>query len=193
MKRQHIDRLALALIALGLGYAATIFVAELLRGTHMGDWVWERHQNLFSWYSRPLFILPAAYYAYRRKLGYIIGFMLLMATSLFWFAAPAQTPEAVSTYLTWETQMFFTNENRAPMFALIVAVLLFLVVFFYAFWQRNPWYGVVIINLGTLAKIVVSLTFGGAAGTAAIVPSVTSLCVINAIAGFIWMRVQKRA
>ena len=185
--------MVLAVIGIMLFYSAILLLNAYRSGTDLGDWIWKRHQNLFSWYSRPLFILPAAYYAYRRKLGYIIGFMLLMATSLFWFAAPAQTPEAVSTYLTWETQMFFTNENRAPMFALIVAVLLFLVVFFYAFWQRNPWYGVVIINLGTLAKIVVSLTFGGAAGTAAIVPSVTSLCVINAIAGFIWMRVQKRA
>lgn len=192
MKRHTVDKIALGLIGLGLGYAATMFIAELLRGTDMGAWVWDRHQNQFSWYSRPLFILPAAYYAYRRKLGYVIGFMLLMATSLFWFSPPAQVSEAVSGYLAWEKQMFFTNENRLPLFGLIAAVLVFLVFFFYAFWQRNAWYGVLIVNLGTLLKIVVSLMFGGNAGVAAVVPSVASLCVINVIAGLVWLRARRR-
>tara|TARA_R110001599_G_scaffold26856_1_gene94559 strand:- start:5577 stop:5969 length:393 start_codon:yes stop_codon:yes gene_type:complete len=52
----------------------------------------------FSWYSRPLFIIPAAYYAYPRKVWHVLGFMLLLATSLFWFAAPATTDPAIRDY-----------------------------------------------------------------------------------------------
>jgi hypothetical protein len=192
VKQYRIDQLALGLIGLGLGYAVTIFAAEYLRGTSMGPWVWDRHQNVFSWYSRPLFILPAAYYAYHRKIGYIIGFMLLMATSLFWFAAPIHVPEAVSGYLEWEKQMFFSNENRLPMFGLIAAVLVFLILLFYAFWQRNAWCGVLVVNFGTLLKIGVSLMFGGDAGWAAVVPSISSLVCINAVAGFFWVRARHR-
>jgi len=63
-KTAKIDILVLLLIGLMLTYSAAIFLSAYLSGTDMGAWVWERHQNLFSWYSRPLFIIPAAYYAY---------------------------------------------------------------------------------------------------------------------------------
>ena len=186
MNHAVVDRIVLMLIGAMLAYAAAIFMQAALAGQDMGAWVWERHQNQFSWYSRPLFILPAAYYAYRHKLWHVIGFMALMGTSLFWFAPPDQVPAAISGYLDWEKQMFFVNKNKAPLVAFIGAVVVFLALFFFAFWQRNLWYGLLLINLGTLLKIAVSLGSGGTAGQAAVVPSLSSLLVINLAALVIW-------
>ena len=73
-----------------------------------------------------------------------------------------------------------------PLILLTVAVVLFLFGLFYAFWKRNLWYGLALINVGTLLKIIVSLGFGKEVGTAAIVPSLSSLAVINIVAFLIW-------
>ena len=186
-----IDLLLLWIIGLMLVYSAIIFTSAYLSGTDMGAWVWERHQNLFSWYSRPLFIIPAAYYAYRRKIWHVLGFMLLLATSLFWFAAPDAADPAIREYLQWEADLFFSNESKLPLLGLIVAVLIFLFLLFYAFWQRNPWFGLLVINVGTVMKIIVSLALGEGAGAAAVVPSLSSLLVINLFACFLWRRLRK--
>ncbi|MCG3268611.1 hypothetical protein [Yoonia sp. I 8.24] len=185
-RMETLDRIVLCLIMLLLLYSATIFASAYVSGAKMGAWVWERHQNQFSWYSRPLFIIPAAYYAYRHKIWHIVGFMALLATSLFWFNAPAVVSSGVSDYLEWEKKLFLLNENMWPLFALIVSVVLFLTLLFYAFWQRNLWIGLAIINLGTALKIVVSVSFGQDAGMAAIVPSLSSLFVINLFAWLLW-------
>ncbi|VWX59710.1 hypothetical protein [Sphingorhabdus sp. 109] len=165
-----IDVVLLWIIGVILVYSAIIFTSAFFSGADMGAWVWDRHQNLFSWYSRPLFIIPAAYYAYRRKIWHVLGFMLLLATSLFWFAAPASTDPAIREYLQWEADLFFSNKSKLPLLGLIVAVLIFLFSLFYAFWQRNPWLGLLVINAGTVLKIIVSLALGEGTGAAAVLP-----------------------
>lgn len=186
------DRVIRFIIIALLTYSGIILFQAYLAGADLGSWIWERHQNLFSWYSRPLFIIPACYYAYRRKLSYIIGFILLMATSLFWFDAPSIIPDQVSGYLEWEKQLFFVNENPWPLILLSGAVIVFLVSLFYAFWKRNIWYGVIVANVGTILKIIVSVTLDPQSGTAAILPSVTSMLVVNIIAYLVWRKyIQK--
>lgn len=187
---RRIDTLVLLLIGAVLAYSALIFMSAYLSGSDMGTWVWNRHQNLFSWYSRPVFIVPAAYYAYRRKLWHILGFMVLLLTSLFWFDAPTTVSPTVSEYLQWEEQLFFTNDNNLPLIALTVGATLFLFLLFYAFWQRNVWYGLALINAGTLLKIVVSIGLGQEAGSAAIAPSLSSLLAINLIAWGVYRRTR---
>lgn len=189
---QALDRAVLWGITAILLYSAVIFAAALLSGADMGAWVWGRHQNLFSWYSRPLFIIPAAYYAYRRKLWHFIGFMALLATSLFWFEAPEAVPQSVRAYLDWEKRLFFENDKKLPLVALTVAVIVFLFLLFSAFWRRNPWYGLAVINAGTLSKIVVSVGLGEDAGMAVILPALSSLLVINLFAWALWRRKRAR-
>jgi len=186
MKTDRLDIAVLALVGSVLVWSAVVLVKVQLSGEDLGAWIWDRHQNPFSWYSRPLFIIPACYYAWRRKPLHVIGFLLLLFTSLFWFAAPDHVPERVSDFLEWEKQLFFTNQSSLPLLALIVTVALFLFGLFLAFWKRNLWYGLILINVGTLLKIVFSVAVGKEVGMAAIVPSLTSLAVVNSIAFLIW-------
>jgi len=94
--------------------------------------------------------------------------------------------ESVAKYLEWEKELFFTNESSSPIILLTIAVLGFLFALFYAFWKRNPWYGLLVINIGTILKIIVSIGFGKEVGMAAIVPSLSSIAIINALAFLFW-------
>jgi hypothetical protein len=44
--------------------------------------------NVLSWHIRPLFLLPLAYFSYRRSLSGIVLALVALATSMFWFPAP---------------------------------------------------------------------------------------------------------
>lgn len=80
-------------------------------------WAWLRHLNLLSWYIRPLFLIPFVYFAYRRSWPGIIVTLIALATSMFWFPAPANPdPRAFEflaaerEYLTW-TMSLHSHSN----------------------------------------------------------------------------------
>ena len=187
-KRTYTDVIAYFMVVSALMYSAAILFNAHANGEHLGLWIWDRHQNQFSWYSRPLFLVPACYYAYRQNLWMIIGFTVLISCSLFWFAAPPNVSDQVSGYLEWERQLFFSDDSYAPLTLLSVVVVGFLFGLFYAFWTRNLWVGLFLINAGTITKIAVSVVLGKEAGTAAIVPSLSSLAIINVAAYVVWRR-----
>ena len=177
-----IDKSVLLILLIMLSYSAMLLAKAWMDGVHIGEWIWNRHQNQFSWYSRPLFIIPACYYAYRQKLGFVIGIMVLLGSSLFWFAPPAEVSETISGYLDWERQMFFNANNRIPLIVLSVSVLIFLLLLFYSFWQKSFWMGLLVLNIGNLLKIGVSVFFGEDAGMASIVPTLSSILILNLLA-----------
>ena len=181
-----VNRLVFAALCIMLMYSALLLANAYFSGYHLGNWIWNRHQNLFSWYSRPLFIIPACYYAYHRKPGYVLGVLAALATSLFWFAPPEEVSDAVAGYLEWERVMFLDPHNRIPLAILAFAVSVFLFCLFYAFWHRSLWLGLLVINVGNLLRILVSVLFGGEIGAVAILPTLSSMLVINIIAFAIW-------
>lgn len=185
-KSHRIDLVITFLVVATLLYSAAILLSAYFNGETLAAWVWDRHQNQFSWYSRPLFLIPACYYAYRKNIWLVIGFMAMLFCSLFWFAAPSNVPAHVSDYLEWEKQLFFTNESIVPLLVLTLVVAGFLVALFTAFWRRNPWLGLVLVNVGTVLKIVVSIALGKESGAAAIVPSLSSMAIINFAAFVFW-------
>ncbi len=118
--------------------------------------------------------------------------MALLGCSLFWFEAPENVPPLIAGYLDWEKRLFFTNDSLLPLLLLVFAVIVFLFVLFYALWQRNLWIGLLIINIGTILKIVVSVGLGKQAGSSAIAPSLSSLAIINIFALVIWLLSKRR-
>jgi hypothetical protein len=51
-------------------------------------WAWARHHNEWSWYIRPLFLIPFCWFAWRRSLVGTGLTLFALATSMFWFPAP---------------------------------------------------------------------------------------------------------
>ena len=144
------------------------------------EWMWDRHHNILSWYIRPLFILPYCYFAYQRKLRYVLLTLAILPTTLFWFPAPEQPSAKVIEYLAWERDFLLTGAlwTRASFVCLVV---LFLWLLALAFWKRNIWYGALIVNIGTGVKVVWSMYFGGDVGSASLLPAAVTLVICNAL------------
>jgi hypothetical protein len=143
------------------------------------SWVWARHHNELSWYVRPLFLLPFCYFAYRRSVWGIVVTLLIFPTSLFWFPAPENPSPHVEGYLAWERQ-FLTEGSVAERVILVLLVIGFFVALASAFWRRSWLWGLAVLNAGTLLKVIWSIAFGGAAGWAALAPSIFTLVVTDA-------------
>ena len=149
------------------------------------SWVWGRHHNILSWYVRPLFILPYCYFAYQRKLSYVVLTLLLLPTTLFWFPAPEVPSEKVIQYLAWERE-FLLNAPLVQKMVLVILVVLFLWFLARAFWKRSMIYGLIVLNVGTGLKVLWSIFFAGETGMASLLPSVVTLLVCNAVFLFFW-------
>src|ERR671916_3175429 len=101
MKRTDV---LLSAAALGLALFAMMVVAVTGSTGEFIAWAWGRHHNVLSWYVRPLFLLPFCYFAYRRSLLGMTLTLIALATSIFWFPAPAELSTAVNEILGAETE-----------------------------------------------------------------------------------------
>jgi hypothetical protein len=132
---------------------------------------------MYSWYIRPVFILPFCYFAWRRSLTGIVVTLVATLTSIAWFPAPeAPSPDALR-YLDVERRWLSSGPLTLAT-GLLVATSLWLLAA--AFWQRQWLLGVLVLNLATFAKVAFSVVFGGNAGWAALAPSLVTLAVCNA-------------
>jgi Zn-dependent protease with chaperone function len=74
-----------------------------------------------------------------------------------------------------------TEGSVAARVALALLVVGFFVALAAAFWRRSWVWGLVVLNAGTLLKVIWSVAFGGAAGWASLVPSIFTLVVTDAV------------
>lgn len=142
-------------------------------------WAWARHHNILSWYIRPLFILPFVFFAYRRSWKGLFLTVLALATSMFWFPAPAVADPAVEQFLQAEKE-YLLGEWTLGKVLMTLTVPAFFSLLALAFWKRSWWWGVAVINLGALGKIAWSVTEGGDSGWAVLVPAVIGMLICDA-------------
>lgn len=147
------------------------------------EWAWARHHNMYSWYIRPVFILPFCYFAWRRSLAGIVATLVATLTSIAWFPAPETPSPDALRYLGLERRWLSSGPLTLAIVLLVGTSLWLLAA---AFWQKKWLYGVLVLNLATLAKVAFSVTFGGEAGWAALLPSLVTLAVCNAVLFAVW-------
>jgi hypothetical protein len=146
-------------------------------------WAWARHHNVLSWYIRPLFILPYIYFAYKRSWKGLLVTILALATSMFWFPAPAMVDPMVTQFLEAEKE-YLLGPMTAAKALLWLTVPAFFILLALAFWKRSWWWGLVIINLTALAKTAWSVFEGGQAGWAVLIPAMIGLVICDAAVYF---------
>ena len=163
-------------------------IAQLL--ADFGDWAFDRHANLLSWYIRPLFLLPLAWSAYRRSGWGIAGTLVALATSIFWFPAPAVPDPQVLEFLDFERN-WLTGDWNAPQIALSLLVPLSLTSFCLAFWKRSVGWGLVILNLMAGGKLLWGVVAGDGTGWAMTAPALTGLLIGDVV--LVWLMRRMRA
>lgn len=144
----------------------------------LGAWAWARHHNVLSWYIRPLFIIPYAYFAYKRSPAGIIVTILALLTSMFWFPAPSSVDPGVERFLRAERDYLLGPWTLGKVLASMTVP-----AFFYAlalaFWRRSWGWGAAVINLAAIGKVVWSVTAGGESGWAVLIPAVIGALICN--------------
>ncbi len=155
------------------------------------DWTFDRHQNLLSWYIRPLFIIPFCFFAYKRSWAGITGTIFLLLTSMFWFPKPEVAGEQVISFLKMEKDWLFGDWTFIKVLMTLM-VPITLTALGMALWKRNLWFGLSVIVFIAVAKTAWSVVFGGESGKTVIIPAITGLllCVVLIFIGF--RKLEKR-
>jgi len=164
-------------------------IAQLL--ADFGDWAFDRHANVLSWYIRPLFLLPLAWFAYRRSGWGIAGTLVAMASSIFWFPAPARPDPKVLEFLDFERD-WLTGNWDAPKIVLTLVVPLLLTSYCLAFWRRSVLWGLVILNLMAGGKLLWGVVAGDGTGWAMTAPGLAGLLIGDVVLLRVLRRLRAR-
>jgi len=154
------------------------------------NWAWERHHNPLSWYIRPLFVLPFCYFAYKKSAWGVGLTVVAVATSMFWFPAPATDDPRATAFLAMERQ-YITGTWTLAKSAMTALVPLWFVVLAWAFWRRSWWAGFLVVNVGALLKVIWSFYFAGGSAWSIIPPVGLGAVVVNLVMLYAYRRVRR--
>lgn len=166
-------------LALIFGILTLTFIVLMFNDAFF-DWAFRRHQNQLSWFSRPLFLIPYCYFAYKRSMAGIFFSLFAMLTSMFWFPPPEAVDGNVKRFLAFEKQYLTESWSLTKTsLALIVPISLFLLAL--AFWKRNLKLGIFLIISIALGKVGWSIYNAGESGYSIIIPATIGLFLCVAI------------
>lgn len=166
------------------------FIVVMATNQSFFDWTFARHQNILSWYIRPLFLLPFCYFAYKRNPFGISLTIFLLLTSMFWFNEPITIDGKVKEFLLMEKEYLTTNWDMTKiLITSMVPVLLGALVI--ALWKRSLKGGVVVLILIAVIKTIWSLVEGGEAGTSIILPAILGLVICISLIYYGFKRSEK--
>ncbi|GAA1754074.1 hypothetical protein [Streptomonospora arabica] len=144
-------------------------------------WAWPRHLNPLSWYIRPLFFLPIAYFCWTRRPYALTATIIAMLSSFFWFPAPPpdEIDPRMQGVLEMEKELFadptWITWLTLPLAPALIAALCA------AFWQRSLGWGLVVIDGGLAVKIAWTVANSGADGLATVLPLGAGGLVMTAV------------
>lgn len=156
----------------------------------LAAWAWARHHNQWSWYIRPFFLLPFAYFSYRRSWLGLVLTLVALATSMAWFPAPEHPTAGAIEMLNAERE-YLLGEWTTPMLLAGSMVPLTLGGLAVALWRRSFRWALVPINAGILFKIVWTFVVSDRAGAMEHLPAALGgLVVVNGI--MLWVTRRRR-
>lgn len=154
-------------------------------------WSFERHHNILSWYIRPLFLLPFCYFAFKRSVKGIIITLIALFTSMFWFPKPTTVDPKVEEFLAMEMDYLFGEWNVIKvLLSSMVPLTMFALA--YAFWRHSWKYGILVINLIAILKVLWSLYAGEGSGVSVVLPAFMGLVICNLVIWIAYRIVKKR-
>lgn len=168
-----------------------IFISLAFINSSFFTWVFARHQNQFSWYIRPLFLIPFCFFSYKKSLAGISGTIFLLLTSMFWFPEPDIVDPNVKEFLAMEMDYLTGGWTWTKIITTII-VPVSMTVLSIAFWKRSLFMGIAVLVFIAVGKLLWSVMFGGESGQAAIAPALIGLlvCIVFVTIGFV--RINKK-
>ena len=123
-------------ISLILCLLIVLFLIIFFMNKDFFNWSFKRHQNILSWYIRPIFIIPIVVGAYLKSFSIISISIFSLFTSMFWFPVPDKVDEKVIGFLNFEKE-YLTSGWTSEKITIVSVILLFFIFLIYATWKRN--------------------------------------------------------
>ena len=161
-----------------------LFALFLVKNIPFQIWAFERHQNLLSWYIRPVLIVPIMYFSYKRQIVGVTASIFALLTSMIWFPVPSETPALVREFLTDERQFLQATWGvKEYLFAFLVVSFFILIV--RATWLHS-WKLVGLILIATaFLKMIWSYLDSGNAGLTIALPAMLGLIICLLVVAFL--------
>lgn len=176
---------------LGMIFAAltALFLVLFFVNEPFFNWAFDRHHNLLSWYIRPIWILPIAFFAFKRSWTGVMASIFCLFTSMFWFPAPSTVSPKVVEFLAFEME-YLKGSWDVSKIIVQMAVPLFFAGLIYTAWHRSLKALIGVIIAAAVLKVVWSAVFAGDAGLSIIKPAVSGLVIC--IAAVVYFRKKKK-
>jgi hypothetical protein len=187
MKRTYLDK-QIGFLFLVLTF---IFLAISMNNPKFFIWVFERHHNQWSWYIRPLFIIPYCLFAYKRSWSGISITIFCLFTSMFWFSKPDVVSDNVYRFLQFEKEWIFREWDYKKII-LISSVPISFIALALAFWKRSLFMGLGVVVLIATGKIFWSIQNAGESGKSIIFPALLGLIICSAVIFYGFKILEKR-
>ncbi len=178
----------IALLFLAL---TVVFIAVSMTNQAFFDWVFDRHHNPWSWYIRPLFLIPFCYFAYKQSWTGISATVFCLFTSMFWFNTPALVPDNVKEFLQFEKDWLYGEWNFQKTM-LIITVPTSFIALGLACWKRSLLMGLGVVALMATGKIIWSVQSAGESGKSIIVPAILGLAICSGLILWGFKKLEKK-
>lgn len=172
-------------------FLTLIFIGAAASSDSFFDWIFERHHNQWSWYLRPVFLIPFCYFAYQRSLAGIGITIFCLFTSMFWFPKPVEVDESVIQFLQFEKD-WLTGQWNLPKMILALTVPFSLTLLAISFWKRSLLMGLAVVVLMASGKTIWSIYNAGDAGKSILLPAVAGLVLCIGLMFFGFKRLEKK-
>lgn len=179
------------LAAIGFGILSLLFIIVMAVNKDFFDWTFLRHQNVLSWWIRPLSLIPFCYFAYKRNPMGISVTIFLLLTSMAWFPVPSEVSEQVKGFLDVEKEYLTSTWTigKIVISSLVPLTMGFLCA---ALWKRNLKWGIFVLIVIAFAKILWSILEAGNDGASILVPAIGGLVICIVVVYYGFKRAEKR-
>lgn len=180
-------------IAAIFAFFTILFFVLMITNKDFFIWAFQRHQNMLSWYIRPLFLIPFCYFAYKRSWSGISITIFLLFTSMFYFPQPEVVSAQVIQFLQVEIDYLNAPWSIGKIIMTLIVPIAFIALGT-AFWKRNLLLGLSVIVFIALGKMLWSVVFGGESGMSILAPAIIGLiiCVLLIYFGYKMARKGKK-
>ncbi len=169
-----------------------LFVFTAMNCPLFFEWVFERHQSPWSWYIRPLFLIPFCYFAYRHSWAGISITIFGLLTSMFWFNRPSFVPDEVKAFLVFEKEWLYGTWTLKKILMAMTVPVSFTALGL-SFWKRSLPMGLCVVILMATGKIIWSISSAGESGKSVIVPALAGLGICVGLIYYGYKRLEKKA
>lgn len=167
------------------------FIVVSMTNEAFFEWVFDRHHNQWSWYLRPIFLIPFCYFAYKQSWSGISITIFCLFTSMFWFNKPAIVSEDVIEFLQYEKEWLYGTWNYKKVLMMTTIPISFIALGL-AFWKRSLLMGLGVIVLMATGKIIWSIYNAGEAGKSIIIPAVIGLLLCCGLIFYGFKKLEKK-